>query len=91
MAHVHETPVVVQESDRSGEGMGLGMVLGLILAVMFVLGMAWFFFGARTPTTDAPPVNNNPTININPPSIQVPDNITVNPPAQQPQQPGSGQ
>jgi len=84
MAHVHD-PIVV-ESDRSDSGMGLGMVLGILLAILLVLGIVWFgFFGravSNQPVT--PPTNSGPTI-INPPAIQVPDTITINPPAPAPQ------
>jgi len=94
---VHEQPVYVSDGERSG-GMGLGMALGAILVGIFVIGMLWFAFGGRLggvtpPTPSTPPVNNNPTINIQPPNIKVPDTITVNPPANNapaPQQPQGG-
>ncbi|MBI2911599.1 MAG: hypothetical protein HYY05_05610 [Chloroflexi bacterium] len=78
-----ERPVVINESDRGGGGMGLGFVLGVILTVVLGIGLLWFVtagkmfgFGAN-----APPDGNNPTININPPDIKIPDTITINPPA----------
>jgi len=85
-----DRPLIIHEtSDR--EGAGTGMALGVFLAIMLVflvIGVAFagkLFNGGvqQAPVVPA----NGPTINIQPPSIKVPDTITVNPPAQSP---GSG-
>lgn len=90
MAHVHDRPVIVERD--SGGGAGLGMVLGIILAVALFAGMLWFLLAGTMlrPATPAP-ATDPPAVNVNPPDIQVPDTITIqpaNPPQQQ--QPGDG-
>jgi len=83
MARVHGHPVVVERGDG---GMGAGMVLGMVLAIALGIGMLWFVMMGRVlnPTAGNSGFNNNPTINVQPPSIKVPDKITINPPAQAP-------
>jgi hypothetical protein len=90
MAHVHDRPVVVERESDAGAGMGLGMVLGIILAIALGAGLLWFMFAGTLlrPATETP--TNSPTINVNPPNITVPDNITITPANPPQQQPGNG-
>lgn len=82
MRRMEERPVVIHESDRSGGGMGLGFVLGVILTVVLGIGLLWFVMAGKMFGLGAnPPNGSNPTININPPDIKIPDTITINPPA----------
>jgi len=80
-----DRPVIIHETGER-EGAGTGMALGVFLAIMLiflVIGVAFagrLFNGSVQQTPVAPA--NGPTINIQPPSIKVPDTITVNPPAQ---------
>lgn len=90
MAQLHEhprqdAPVVIRERDNSEGGMGLGVILGIIVTVVVAGAIIMMLFNGSLGggATDAPASNeNNPTININPPGINVPDKIEVNPPAQ---------
>jgi len=87
-----DRPVIIHDTGER-EGAGTGMALGVFLAIMLVflvIGVAFagrLFNGGVQQTPVAPA--NGPTINIQPPSIKVPDTITVNPPAQ-PSGSGSG-
>jgi len=86
---VRDRPVIVEDRARDEGGTGLGVVLGVILAVVIAGALIWLVMAGRTPITNptTPTNSNNPTININPPNIQVPDSIKINPPANAPVNP----
>jgi len=81
-----DRPLIIHETTER-EGAVTCMALGVFLAIMLVflvIGVAFAgkLFSSGTPAQVVPA--NGPTINIQPPSIKVPDTITVNPPAQLP-------
>jgi hypothetical protein len=89
---VHEHPIIVDERASSEGGTGLGVILGVILAIVVAGALVWLVLGGRGPANPVTPTQpSNPTININPPDIKVPDSINVNPPAQQPNNGGQPQ
>jgi len=90
---IHDHPVVVEERVREDSGgMGMGLVLGIILAIVVAGALVWMVMGGRGPANPVTPTNsNNPTINVNPPDIKIPDSININPPAQQPNNGGQPQ
>jgi len=86
---VRDRPIIVEERVSDEGGTGLGVVLGVILALMIAGALVWLVMAGRTPVTTptAPNNSNNPTINVNPPDIKVPDSININPPANVPVNP----
>ncbi len=80
MAQTPERTVVINGSGGGGGGMGMGIMLGAILAVVLGIGVLWIVMSGRM----SGPGTDSPTINIAAPEIKVPDNITINPPANAP-------
>ena len=83
--------VLINQSGRSQGGMGMGLIMGIVLVLVVGVAIAWFAMSGKmgAPNITLPPVNINPTINVQPPNIKVPDTITINPPAPAPVTPPS--
>lgn len=85
--HEREVHEVIVRDQNSGGGMGMGVILGIIVTLLIAGGLLLMTLGnsmSGTNTGATPADGSAPTINVNPPDIQVPDRITIDTPQLQP-------